>query len=87
MSPGCKQALWRCAALLHHIDFGRVLPWLAFLPLPLGYALARLRGQLNALTGRDWRSMGLKFRHIRQQSMVAYEIGRASCRERVSSPV
>ena len=35
MSPGCKQALWRCAALLHHIDFGRVLPWLAFLPLPV----------------------------------------------------
>ena len=68
----CKPVLWRLAARLHHIDFSCVLPGLARLPLPLGYALARLRGHLNALTGRDWRSMGLGFRHIHRQSMVAY---------------
>lgn len=67
-----KRWLWPLTAQLHRFDFAKVVPWLARLPLPLGYALARARGGINALTGRDWRSMGLGFRHIHRQSVVGY---------------
>jgi len=62
-------ALWG-----HHIDFAWVLPFIALLPLPLGYCLANLRGRFNAWTGRDWRSMALGFRHIRQESLASYKL-------------
>lgn len=67
-----KLLLWRAAAAVHRFDFAHALPWLARLPLPLGYALAQLRGRMNAGLGRDWRSMGLGFRHIRNQCVVGY---------------
>ncbi len=42
------------------------------LPLTWGFALARVRGKLNAVAGRDWRSVALGFRHIRQQSLAGF---------------
>ena len=70
----CKPGLWRAAAWLHHVDFALLLPGLARLPLAWGYRLAALRGQFNALTGRDWRSMALGMRHIRRQSLAGYAL-------------
>lgn len=64
--------MWKFAAWLHHLDFAWALPWMARLPMGLAYALALGRGKLNAWTGRDWRSMGLGFRHIYRQSLVGY---------------
>lgn len=61
------------AVKMHHVDFRWVLPLLASLPLPIGYRLARLRGWINAMTGRDWRSMALGFRHIYHQCFKAYQ--------------
>lgn len=49
-----------------------MLPLLARLPLPVGYALSECRGRLNAWSGRDWRSVALGFRHIRRQSLAGY---------------
>lgn len=72
LAAGARRLLWWCVARLHHLDFAWVLPALARLPLPLGYALAGWRGRLNARTGRDWRSVALGFRHIRKQSMAGY---------------
>lgn len=69
-----RRAVWRLAHRLHHIDFAWVLPGLARLPLAWGYALAEVRGRANAWLGRDWRSMALGFRHIRQQSLAAYAL-------------
>lgn len=69
-----RRALWRVAHWGHHIDFSWVLPTMARLPLPWAYALAAWRGRFNAWTGRDWRSMALGFRHIRQQSMAGYAL-------------
>ncbi len=69
-----KAALWRGVRWLHRVDFGWCLPWLARLPLPLAYVLAGWRGRLNALTGRDWRSVALGFRHIRRQSLAGYAL-------------
>jgi lauroyl/myristoyl acyltransferase len=60
------------ARILHRADFAWVLPALARLPIGLGHRLAALRGRLNAVAGRDWRSMGLGFRHIRAQSALGY---------------
>lgn len=74
MNGRLRRWLWRCAARLHHLDFALFLPYLARLPLPLGYALAGVRGRINALTGRDWRSMGLGFRHIHRQSLAGYAL-------------
>lgn len=72
MKTGTRRWLWQLAARLHRLDFAVVLPWLAQLPLLLGYALAGVRGRMSALTGRDWRSMGLGFRHIHRQCLVGY---------------
>lgn len=67
-----KQYIWKLAKWLHHFDFAHALPFMARLPVSLGYTLARWRGALNGATGRDWRSMGLGFRHIHRQSRLAY---------------
>lgn len=68
-----KKHVWTIARWLHHLDFAHVLPLMARLPLKPAFTLARWRGKLNGATGRDWRSMGLGFRHIRRQSRLAYE--------------
>lgn len=67
-----KQLLWRLVRVVHHADFAWFLPLIARLPLPMAYALSTMRGHINALTGRDWRSVALGFRHIRRQSALAY---------------
>lgn len=72
VNANIKHWLWRCAAWLHRVDFAWILPWIARLPMGLAYALARYRGQINAWTGRDWRSMGLGFRHIYRASLTGY---------------
>lgn len=74
--------LWVLANHLHHWDFIWLLPTLARLPLWLAYPLARWRGKLNGWTGRDWRSMGLGFRHIYSQSLIGYRQLENSATER-----
>lgn len=64
-------ARWRWVRRLHRLDYAHMLPGLAALPLWLAYGLAAWRGQLNAWSGRDWRSVALKTRHIRRLSLVA----------------
>lgn len=46
-------------------EFNLYLPLLARLPLRLGYPLAALRGTLNWMLDREWRSISLKLRYIR----------------------
>mgnify|MGYP001604566091 CR=1 FL=1 len=67
-----KKYAWKVARWLHHLDFAYVLPLMARLPLKPAYTLARWRGMLNGATGRDWRTMALGFRHIQQQTRIAY---------------
>jgi lauroyl/myristoyl acyltransferase len=66
--------LLRLARRLHRADFQYLLPALAALPIPLGHALSASRGHFNALTGRDWRSMALGFRHVGKQSALGYRV-------------
>lgn len=66
---------------LHHVDYAWLLPLLARLPLGIGYQLARLRGEINARLGRDWRSMALGTRHIARQSAAGYRILRPQATE------
>jgi lauroyl/myristoyl acyltransferase len=66
--------LWRLAAAAHAFDYAVALPALARLPLPLGYALASLRGRANGLARRDWRSMALGFRHVGAQTAAGYRM-------------
>lgn len=81
-----RAVIWRGVRLAHKADFAWFLPLLAQLPLPLAYTLAALRGRVNAVTGRDWRSVALGFRHIRRQSLQGYRLlaGDASERERMA---
>ncbi|MBV5299909.1 MAG: hypothetical protein JZU64_17695, partial [Rhodoferax sp.] len=74
VQTGWHAALWRALRLAHRADFAWVLPWMARLPLSLGYKLADWRGHLNAASGRDWRSVALGFRHIQRQSLVGYRL-------------
>ena len=69
-----RLAIWRLVRAAHAADFAWFLPLIARLPLPIAYAMSGLRGQLNALTGRDWRSVALGFRHIRRQSLAGYQL-------------
>lgn len=69
-----RAALWQVARLAHRADFAWVLPFIARLPLTLGYALSGWRGRFNAASGRDWRSVALGFRHIRRQSLAGYRL-------------
>ena len=68
------RTVWRMIRAAHRADFAWFLPFISRLPLPVAYALATLRGQVNAFTGRDWRSVALGFRHIRHQSMAGYQL-------------
>lgn len=69
-----KAMLWRLVRLAHHADFAWFLPFIAGLPLPFAYAFSGLRGRINAISGRDWRSVALGFRHIRRQSLASYAL-------------
>lgn len=69
-----RDVFWRLLRLVHRADYAWWLPAIARLPLPLAYALARLRGRFNAATGRDWRSVALQTRHIRRQSLAGYAL-------------
>jgi 2-polyprenyl-3-methyl-5-hydroxy-6-metoxy-1,4-benzoquinol methylase len=64
--------LWRVARWIHRADFKYLLPALAALPIGVGHALAACRGWINAVSGRDWRSMALGFRHVATQSELGY---------------
>ena len=70
MKQKVRQLSWSVLRKLHHLDFLLLLPSLAKLPFAFGLPIARFRGQINALLGRDWRSMALGFRHIRHQTTV-----------------
>lgn len=81
---------WRWAAAVHRWDYARLLPWMARQPLAWAYGLSHGRGCLNALLGRDWRSMALRTRHIRRMSLEgAMELVRRGLlpRERVRACV
>jgi SAM-dependent methyltransferase len=67
-----RRLAWAAARLAHRADFAWLLPALAALPIGAGQRLARWRGEFNGRTGRDWRSMGLGFRHIWSHSLQAY---------------
>jgi lauroyl/myristoyl acyltransferase len=67
-------AFWRMVRLGHRADFGWFLPFIARMPLPAAYALSGVRGRINAMTRRDWRSVALGSRHIHRQSLAGYEL-------------
>lgn len=69
-----RALIWRWVRVAHHADYAWFLPFIARLPLRLAYGLSALRGWINALGGRDWRSVALGFRHIRRQSLLGYEL-------------
>ncbi len=68
MTKNLHRWLWAFLRVMHHWDFAYFLPWLASLPLWLGYPMAQWRGKLHGLIGKDWRSMALGFRHIWRQT-------------------
>jgi len=60
--------------LVHTLDYAVLLPLCARLPLPIGYKLSALRGWVNAMTKRDWRSVTMGTRHIARQATLGYRI-------------
>lgn len=74
MAAWMSESLLRFARRLHRADFKYLLPALARLPIPAGHALSDFRGHLNAIAGRDWRSMALGFRHIRSRSLLGFRV-------------
>lgn len=74
MSAMSEQRFNPILRFLHHADYAWLLPFMARLPLGLGYLLARWRGEINARLGRDWRSMALGTRHIARQSAAGYRL-------------
>ncbi len=69
-----RTILWPAVRVLHAFDYAIWLPLVGRLPLFAGYALSALRGYLNGLVGRDWRSVGLETRHVARQSAQGYRI-------------
>lgn len=67
-----RRLLWAAARRAHRLDFAWLLPAIASLPIGWGQRVARWRGEFNGRTGRDWRSMGLGFRHIWSHSLQGY---------------
>ena len=59
---------------LHALDYAYLLPAISKLPLNLGFQLSNIRGKVNSLLARDWRSIALGKRHIEQQSILAYAL-------------
>lgn len=68
-----RNDIWRLADRFHSADYESVLPVMARLPLHLGYALADVRGKINALVGRDWRSVALRCRHVQHESAKGFQ--------------
>ena len=60
--------------VLHELDYAVLLPFMSRLPLFASYALSALRGRMNGLAGRDWRSVALKTRHVARRSAAGYRI-------------
>lgn len=69
-----RKASWGMVRMLHTLDYAALLPLMARLPLFAGYALSALRGRLNGLGGRDWRSVALGTRHVARQSAAGYRM-------------
>lgn len=69
-----RRVLWGMVRVLHNLDYAVLLPLMARLPLFAGYALSALRGRLNGLAGRDWRSVALEARHVARQSSAGYRM-------------
>ncbi len=69
-----RKILWGMVHVLHSLDYAVLLPLMACLPLCAGYALSALRGRLNGIVGRDWRSVGLGARHVARQSVLGYRM-------------
>ena len=68
-----RSYLWASVRVLHRWDYAYYLPWIAGLPLSVAYALQNVRGLVNGLTGRDWRSVGMRNRHIWRQTQLGYQ--------------
>ncbi len=64
---------WRLVRIVHAMDFKFFLSLLAYLPLKLAYPISAVRGYINGLTGRDWRSVAIGYRHIRRKSIEGYK--------------
>ncbi len=73
-SLNVRALIWRGVRWVHRADFASFLPFIARLPLPMAYAFSRLRGWVNAATGRDWRSLALGFRNTRRQSLAGFAL-------------
>ncbi len=69
-----RRLTWAMVRTLQPIDYALLLPLMARLPLFAGYALSALRGRLNGLVGRDWRSVALGQRHVARQSTAGYRL-------------
>lgn len=69
-----RKIQWGTLRFLHTLDYTLLLPLMARLPLVVGYIFSALRGRLNSLIGRDWRSMTLETRHVARQSAMGYRI-------------
>lgn len=69
-----RRVIWDISRRLHALDYAVMLPLMARLPLAVGYMLASLRGWLNGLVGRDWRSMELETRRVARQSAAGYRM-------------
>jgi hypothetical protein len=57
--------------LMQAVDYRKVLPFAARLPLPLGEGLSIFRGSLQAFLDYDWRSMALGQRYVRANTYKA----------------
>ena len=60
--------------LIQTLDYAVLLPLIARLPLSIAYKLSGLRGWVNGITKRDWRSVTMGTRHIARQSAVGYRL-------------
>lgn len=71
----------KAAAWLQAVDFGRILPGMARLPLPLGENLARIRGLLAGAADYEWRSLALRLPYIRERTKQAIRMIRPNAGE------
>lgn len=72
MKDQFRAGLFSLIGWLHHLDFKLYLPMVARLPLWFAYTLSNIRGSVNRRFCRDWRSVALKTRHIKRQTLAAY---------------
>jgi len=74
LSKSFKNKACRFCHALHALDYRSVLPTMAILPLPMGYALARARGWMNCRIKRDWRSVAAGDPHVARLTYAGYRI-------------